>query len=73
MTIVKESYPVLGMECECTYCVRKIESILNKNAGIKDASFNLTSEEVTVEYDDEKSNIKRMEEILKSLGYELIT
>jgi Cu+-exporting ATPase len=71
MSIVKETYPVLGMECAS--CVRKIELVLTKTDGIKDASANLASEKITVEYDNEKINVKKLEEILKSMGYELIT
>jgi len=71
MALVKETYPLLGMECAS--CIRKIESILKRTEGIKDASANLATEKVTVEYDNEKIDIKRLEEILKSLGYELIT
>jgi P-type Cu+ transporter len=70
MTMVKETYPLLGMECAS--CIRKIESILNKTEGIKEASANIASEKVTVEYDDEVIDLKRLGEILKNLGYELI-
>ena len=71
MTKVKETYPVLGMECAS--CVRKIETILGKTDGIVSANINFASEKVTIEYDDEKTDLERISEIIKNAGYELIT
>ena len=71
MTKVKETYPVIGMECAS--CVRKIESILGKTDGIESANINFASEKVTIEYDNEKVDPEKISEIVKSIGYELIT
>jgi len=71
MTILKESYPILGMECAS--CVKKIESVLNKTEGVINVGVNFASEKVLVEYDDEKINLTELANVLKKIGYELIT
>jgi len=71
MTILKESYPILGMECAS--CVKKIESVLNKTEGVINVGVNFASEKVLVEYDDEKISLTELANVLKKIGYELIT
>lgn len=71
MTILKESYPVLGIECAS--CVKKIESVLNKTEGVINVGVNFASEKVLIEYDDEKISLTELENVLKKIGYELIT
>ncbi len=71
MTILKESYPVLGIECAS--CVKKIESVLNKTEGVINVGVNFASEKVLVEYDDEKISLTKLVNVLKKIGYELIT
>lgn len=71
MARVKEIYPVLGMTCAS--CVRKIESVLGKTEGVIEAAVNFASEKVTIEYDNDKINLEKIEKIIKSLGYELVT
>lgn len=71
MPAVKETYPVIGMSCAS--CVRKIETVLNKTEGVVEASVNFATEKLTIEYDNSKLDLKKIEEIIKSIGYELIT
>ena len=71
MTKVKETYPVIGMSCAS--CVKNVETVLNKTEGVVDASVNFASEKVTIEYDDEIISIDKVADIVKSIGYELIT
>ncbi|GAH99569.1 unnamed protein product [marine sediment metagenome] len=71
MTILKETYPVLGIECAS--CVKKIESVLNKTEGVINVGVNFASEKVLVEYDDEKISLTELANVLKKIGYELIT
>ncbi|GAH26724.1 unnamed protein product [marine sediment metagenome] len=71
MTILKESYPVLGIECAS--CVKKIESVLNKTEGVINVGVNFASEKILVEYDDEKISLTELANVLKKIGYELIT
>lgn len=70
MTVDKKSLPIIGMECAA--CVKKIEDILKKTDGIKDASANLATEKITIEYDEKLIDLPRISEILKKAGYELI-
>jgi len=70
MTILKETYPVLGIECAS--CVKKIESVLNKTEGVINVGVNFASEKVLVEYDDEKISLTELANVLKKIGYELI-
>ncbi|OFW65021.1 MAG: hypothetical protein A2Z35_00475 [Actinobacteria bacterium RBG_19FT_COMBO_36_27] len=71
MAKVKETYPVLGMSCAS--CVRKIETVLNKTDGVIEANVNFASEKLTIEYDNDKLDLNKIEKIIKSIGYELIT
>ncbi len=71
MARTKETYPVLGMTCAS--CVRKIETVLGKTEGIVEASVNFASEKVTIEYDNDQIDLQKIEKIIKSIGYELIT
>ncbi len=71
MAIVKETYPVIGMSCAS--CVRKIETVLNKTDGVIEANVNFATEKVTIEYDNDKLDLSKIEKIVKSIGYQLIT
>ena len=71
MAIIKETYPVIGMECAS--CIKKIESVLGKTDGILNANANFASEKITVEYDNEKIDLDKVADILKKIGYELVT
>ena len=71
MAKIKETYPVIGMSCAS--CVKNVETVLNKTEGVVDASVNFASEKVTIEYDDEIISMDKVADIVKSIGYELIT
>ena len=71
MAQIKETYPVLGISCAS--CVKKIETVLGKTDGISSANVNFASEKVTIEYDDEKIGLQKIEKTIKDIGYELIT
>ena len=71
MAKVKETYPVIGMTCAS--CVKKIESVIARTEGVLNVNANFATEKITVEYDDEKIDVKKLEEVLKSIGYELIS
>lgn len=64
----KSELDVMGMTCAA--CSSRIEKVLNKQEGIKEATVNLTTENATVEYNpgliDEKAIIDR----IKKLGYD---
>jgi len=71
MARVKETYPVLGITCAS--CVRKIETVLNKTDGVIEANVNFATEKVTIEYDNEKLDLDKIQKIIKNIGYELVT
>jgi copper ion binding protein len=71
MATVKETYPVLGITCAS--CVRKIETVLGRTDGVVSAAVNFATEKVTVEYDSDKISLNELQEIIKKIGYELIT
>ncbi|HAX18523.1 MAG TPA: hypothetical protein DCY00_08040 [Actinobacteria bacterium] len=70
MAVIKESYPIIGMECAS--CVKKIEDILKKTKGVISANANLASEKVTIEYDGEKIDKRELAGILSKIGYDMI-
>ena len=70
MAVIKESYPIIGMECAS--CIKKIEDILKKTKGVISANANLASEKVTIEYDEEKINKRELAGILSKIGYDMI-
>jgi Cu+-exporting ATPase len=47
--------------------------VLNKTDGVIEANVNFATEKVTIEYDNEKLDLDKIEKIIKSIGYELIT
>jgi len=71
MAVKKDSYPLLGVECAS--CVKKIETVLKKQEGIIEASVNLATESLTIEYDEDSIGIEEISEIIKNIGYEMIT
>ena len=71
MVRVKETYPVIGISCAS--CVKKIEDVLNKTDGVIGANVNFATEKLTIEYDNDRLDIKKIDKIVKSIGFELIT
>ena len=71
MVRVKETYPVIGISCAS--CVKKIEDVLNKTDGVIEANVNFATEKLTIEYDNDRLDIKKIDKIVKSIGFELIT
>ncbi|MCG9479331.1 MAG: cation transporter [Actinomycetia bacterium] len=71
MTVKKDSYPLLGVECAS--CVKKIETVLKKQDGIIEAVVNLATENLTIEYDEDKIGLEEISEVIKKIGYEMIT
>lgn len=68
--IVKQ-YPVTGMSCAS--CALNIEKKLNSQAGVANASVNLASEVVTIEFDEFLVSPGILKETVAGIGYDLIT
>ncbi len=67
----KVTLPVIGMHCaNCAGAVEK--SLKNKTSGVKNAAVNLSMENVSVEYDPDKTTLDEMKEVVGSAGYELM-
>jgi len=53
---------VVAMECECQNTVIKVENALNDISGVLDFDVNGFTREVTVKYDDAKTNVEKIVE-----------
>lgn len=65
----KETFKVSGMHCAS--CAAKIEKTLNKLPGISNASVNLASENLQLEYNKDEISINEIKDKVKKLGFEL--
>ena len=57
----------------CPSCITRIESVLNKEPGVKKAKVLFNSSKVKVDYDEEKVSSDRLGEVIESLGFPLIS
>ncbi|WP_186577934.1 heavy metal translocating P-type ATPase [Aquibacillus kalidii] len=64
----KTELDVFGMTCAA--CSTRIEKVLNKQAGVKKASVNLTTESASIEYNPGLVNTQAIIEKIKKLGYD---
>lgn len=64
-----ENYTVTGMSCAA--CANAVEKALNKNNDIN-ASVNIATEKLNIEYDEKKYNFNKIREIVESAGYGLV-
>ena len=69
--LVIKQFPVTGMSCAS--CALNIEKKLNGQAGVANASVNLASEIVTVEFDESVVSPDTLKETVAGIGYDLIT
>jgi Cu+-exporting ATPase len=67
MGMEKKNLNITGMTCAA--CARAIEKALDKTEGIRQASVNLATEKLTVEYDDEKIDLNGIKEAIQKIGY----
>ncbi|WP_405102839.1 heavy metal translocating P-type ATPase [Oceanobacillus sp. FSL H7-0719] len=64
----KTELDVFGMTCAA--CSSRIEKVLNKQAGVKQATVNLTTETASIEYNPGLTNTKAIIEKIKNVGYD---
>jgi len=57
----------------CPSCINKIESVLNKQNGVKEAKVMFNSSKVKVTFDSEKTNSEALAEIIEKLGYPVLS
>ncbi len=67
---MKKTYEVAGMTCAT--CAGNVEKVLNKLEGVNNAVVNLSSEKVTVDFNEKQINVAKMAEDVNSIGYEMI-
>ncbi len=63
------NYSVTGMSCAA--CANTVEKALNKNQGIE-AKVNIATEKVSLEFDEQKYDFKKIQKIVQDSGYGLI-
>lgn len=68
MTKEKTVIPISGMHCAA--CAQSIEKALKHKPGIISVNVNFATEKAIVEYDTEKTSLKRIGELIKETGYE---
>ncbi|MGL5973305.1 MAG: heavy metal translocating P-type ATPase, partial [Oscillospiraceae bacterium] len=70
---MKEKFSVNGMSCSS--CVAQIENKLNKKTGINNISVNLLTNSMDVDFDEQITSYKEVENIVNDLGFrcEIIT
>ena len=66
----KQKFPVLEMTCAA--CAVSVESVLSSSPGVKSASVNYATAEVTVEYDPNTVQPADLQRVLQSAGYDLV-
>lgn len=66
---MKKSYRLGGVSCQV--CVNKIEKKLSKLDGMKEAVVNLSTEKLSVDYDESLLKDETITEVVKKLGYEI--
>ncbi|HLR52674.1 MAG TPA: heavy metal translocating P-type ATPase [Candidatus Avamphibacillus sp.] len=64
----KAEFDVIGMTCAA--CSSRIEKVLNKQPGIKQATVNLTTENATVVYNPGFINVENIIERIQKTGYD---
>ena len=70
MATVKKNFPVLEMSCAS--CAMSVESMVRSIPGVEVASVNFASNLLNVEYDPVQVTPGRLQEAVRSIGYDLI-
>ncbi|MFP4686983.1 MAG: heavy metal translocating P-type ATPase, partial [bacterium] len=67
---VKKQYKVRGMSCAS--CAQSIESALGETEGVREAAVNFAAERASIDYDPETVDPKKLQQVVKKTGYELL-
>lgn len=68
--IVSKNLPVLEMSCAS--CAVNVEEHVRKLPGVKNASVNFASNTLQVEFDPKEITLQRLQQEVRSIGYDLI-
>ncbi|HAH58017.1 MAG TPA: heavy metal translocating P-type ATPase, partial [Bacteroidales bacterium] len=64
------TFPVSGMSCAA--CAVSVESMLRSEKGVVDAAVNYAAKNVRVKFKPDETNIARLQQAVKSIGYDLV-
>lgn len=67
---VSITFPVSGMSCAA--CAVSVESMLRSEKGVVDAAVNYAAKNVRVKFKPDETNIARLQQAVKSIGYDLV-
>ncbi|QEC43494.1 heavy metal translocating P-type ATPase [Pseudobacter ginsenosidimutans] len=69
-SLISKTIPVTGMSCAA--CAVSVESMLAATEGIREAGVNFATQSVRVLFDPSKTNTSAMQQVIRSIGYDLI-
>lgn len=69
MTTIRFQLEVLT----CPSCIKKIESVLQKEPGVESAKVLFNSSKVRVNYNEELTNPEKLAALIEKLGYPIIS
>ncbi len=59
-------------DLSCPDCAKKIQKVLNKTEGIKNAEVHFATGKANVEYDENEVSIEDMKDAVSNTGYQVI-
>ncbi|MEO6909211.1 MAG: heavy metal translocating P-type ATPase, partial [Abditibacteriaceae bacterium] len=62
--------PILGMHCAS--CATQIEKALKKAPGVQQATVNYATARATIQYDSHQTDVTKLRDVVKSIGYDAI-
>jgi Cu+-exporting ATPase len=68
--MIKQSIKIGGMTCAA--CAGRIEKVVGKLDGVSDASVNFATEKLTVEFDNQKVSLSKIDEAIQKVGYSVL-
>lgn len=67
---MKEILKVEGMSCG--HCVKAVEGNVGELAGVSAVKASLDNNEVSVEFDHEKTTLDQIKEVIEDQGYDIV-
>ena len=68
--LMHQTFPVLEMSCAA--CAVSVESMLSNTPGVQKATVNYANQSATVDYDPVETTPAQMQQVLQSIGYDLV-
>jgi copper chaperone len=69
-TITQETIKVEGMSCG--HCEMRVKKAVEAVEGVRKAEVNLQNKQVTVEFEEGKTNLEKVKAAVREVGYEPI-